>query len=373
MSAKGHGKSRNSARKNLPQASQPQTTQPQAVQQQIVTNHNIVQIGSTEQPPQNSAGTQPQQQATQPQAMQPQTTQPQAVQQQIVTNHNIVQIGANQDIPLPLEQYNEMYREPQHYQKELEQVWDHDKKNEELDQLFGDPIWNDIFERAPANLNDIPQELEVVDDASAEILRYFNKEEIGSSYNTVVTGELEKHLDEASSGTRQFSDLEHSVAQIKDYDPNTGLFRVQWKDSLEYSSSLATLDWCFLYASLRANHIPYSNIQKAYEDWKKARQASDIERYRGFNFPYPKKYIAGFFESVRRLKHVNPRVIPQNAIQTFRMYKDSYNDKVAQILRINPSQRLTRDQKRSKRLCSTFNQIVKIMEDFHAQQEQEQA
>ena len=77
-----------------------------------------------------------------------------------------------------------------------------------------------------------------LDTMSIAILQHFNEEEIGSAYTTYVTPELKNHLFTKSNQSRQFSNLEHSVRQIKNFDPDTKLFQVEWKDSLEFSSSV---------------------------------------------------------------------------------------------------------------------------------------
>ena len=240
----------------------------------------------------------------------------------------------------------------------LNQEWqkDHDPNSTCCNGFF-----KNLFNIAPQSIdNPLNEQL---DEAAKQVDEYFNQDDIGQSYNTLTTDELEAHLQEKSDSTRQFSDIEHSVAAVKSYDKDTGLFRITWKDSLEYSSSLSTLDWCFIFASMKSNHCPIEQITDAYNDWKGAREASGIDKYRGFNYQYPRSPIAGFWESIRRLKHVDTRAIPQNAIQTLKNYQQMRKQKLQGLIVWSQTHQLDRTQRRNIQLYNTINQIVKAIED----------
>ena len=243
---------------------------------------------------------------------------------------------------------------------EIQAEWENDRAQGSTHDK--DPFFAELFALAPNSIAEIDDNAasDRVNEFVKKVVEHFNEEQVGTAYTTFVPEELEKQLSNESGQSRKFSNVEHPVSEVKDYNPETHLFRIQWKDSLEYASSIATLDWCFVFASLKANNISPPIIKLAYKEWKQAREAAGIEKSLGFVKKYPISPIAGFFESCRRLKYFDPHKIPQNAIQTFQVYQQRTIETLSQ-------QFLSRDKRyKETQFLNTVNQIIKIIEDQEA-------
>ena len=81
-----------------------------------------------------------------------------------------------------------------------------------------------------------------------ELLKIFNENPIGESYDTIPAPGLDSLLEEQSHDSRKFANFEVEVATIEDYDPETKMFVVRWKNTREYPTSIAHLDWSFVVA-----------------------------------------------------------------------------------------------------------------------------
>ena len=125
---------------------------------------------------------------------------------------------------------------------------------------------------------------------------------------------------------RKFANFEGEVAAIEDYDPQTKMFVVRWKNTREYPASIAHLDWCFVYAGLcNANDgggIKGKAMRSAYYEWRKARAQTGLDEVRETDdhevlAAYPSGPKKGFVHSLLNLRRIEGNYIcPQLAIPT---------------------------------------------------------
>ena len=180
---------------------------------------------------------------------------------------------------------------------------------------------------------------EVYQVACRELTEILQERYIGESYQSVATKELKELVDKHSDGAFKLSSLECTVKKISNFDPATNTFQVEWCPTREPAEALATMDWCFVYASLVANDkVPTEILQKAYRAWAEARLALHPfanETYKDLDgkirLRYPKSPKLAFKYSLRHVNTFNKQDMPQNAIHCFKRNLEQLKQQAAVI------------------------------------------
>lgn len=180
---------------------------------------------------------------------------------------------------------------------------------------------------------------EVYQVACRELTEILQERYIGESYQSVATKELKELVDKHSDGAFKLSSLECTVKKISNFDPVTKTFQVEWCPTKEPAEALATMDWCFVYASLTANDkVPTEILQKAYHAWGEARLALHPfanETYKDkdgkVRLRYPKSPKLAFKYSLRHVNTFNKQDMPQNAIHCFKRNLEQLKQQAAAI------------------------------------------
>ena len=212
---------------------------------------------------------------------------------------------------------------PEEAQQFFEQSWADGFNPNEPNEIF------DVYNEMPktyAELDKAESE-ELFKNATQQLLKIFNKKDIGKNYDAAPVPELEALLSKQTKQKLQFGNIEGEVAAVEGYDPETNMFLVRWKNTTEPAASIAYLDWCFVYAGLYNSNngqgVSAKVMKKAYYQWRYARIATGLEPVRIKTNPdgtqvqileYPSAPKHGFVHSLRNLSKKDIENIPQVVI-----------------------------------------------------------